>query len=109
MDFDVPGDYGDPGDEASTARTIDPESDLYSRGHPSVFVETEPGKQWVLQDFLPVDDEGMIIYMGWNSHACRGLEGVRLSICHFLLDKPGVFSSLRTLITTRGTKKNNNE
>jgi hypothetical protein len=61
MDCDVPEDSGDPGDEASTAHTSDPESDLYSRGHPAVFVETVSGKQWVLQDFLPVDDEGMSI------------------------------------------------
>lgn len=62
MDFDGPGDQGDDGHEASTAHTSDPESDLYRRSHPSVFVETVPGKQWVCQDFLPVEDAGMIIY-----------------------------------------------
>jgi hypothetical protein len=62
MDFDGPGDRGDEGHEASTAHTSDPESDLYSRTHPAVFVETVLGEQWVCQDFLPVEDEGMLIY-----------------------------------------------
>jgi hypothetical protein len=65
-DCDGPGDQGDQGDEASTAHTSDPESDLYSLEHPAVFVETVSGREWVLQDFLPVDDEGMVIYIWWN-------------------------------------------